>query len=566
IVDYTESSPTSITMTYPLQAGDEVEGVAQTANALAGTIDAANVSYTPAGTGAVATNVKARLDQIVSVKNFGAVGDGVTDDTAAIQAAFNSVTTKGAAVYFPAGTYLIKNQLTITDKPIKLIGDGMYVSKLLWGSAATADGILFTQTQDIYTVTINDLTFLTQKAAVGTAIKVVMTGQESGGVVQDRLKPRVIIRDVVAKGNTAVNVDGFSLGIHLVDVQHPVIESFHFVGKHGIAQVNVESLDAIKLETTKNAVEAFISDCWAFYASNGLSVTGYEGVVLQRYNFVAVTNGVGFTATGDEPQCNVLDGHINAFSKCISLTNSVQSRISGNLLYLRNGATANGVGIILTDSDHCDISHNIFVNNSGVNFDTIVLDGTSQKGQIESNIFQSATTAIWLKSSTLRNRIGRQVYTTVTTKILDQGTNNIRFSASAIATRSGNQSISDVTVTPINWNAEQRDDCGWHDNATNNTRLTVPPGVDRVIVSASIVWDNNSVGERLVRITKNGSQFPGTAASRIAASTNTSQNVTTGALNVVSGDYFELEVRQSSTAALNVLADNATWFSIVTIE
>ena len=41
----------------------------------------------------------------VSVKDFGAVGDGVHDDTAAIQAAVNFVP-EGGRIYFPTGTYL----------------------------------------------------------------------------------------------------------------------------------------------------------------------------------------------------------------------------------------------------------------------------------------------------------------------------------------------------------------------------------------------------------------------------------------------------------------------------
>ena len=53
-------------------------------------IDASNVSYVPAGVGAVATDVETKLRESVSVGDFGAVGDGVANDTAAIQAALNS--------------------------------------------------------------------------------------------------------------------------------------------------------------------------------------------------------------------------------------------------------------------------------------------------------------------------------------------------------------------------------------------------------------------------------------------------------------------------------------------
>ena len=45
---------------------------------------------------------------IVSVKSYGAVGDGLADDTASVQLAFNS----SNVIYFPAGTYLC-SRLTI---------------------------------------------------------------------------------------------------------------------------------------------------------------------------------------------------------------------------------------------------------------------------------------------------------------------------------------------------------------------------------------------------------------------------------------------------------------------
>jgi hypothetical protein len=68
-------------------------------------VGASAVSYTPAGSGAVVTTVQAKLRETASVKDFGAVGDGVANDTAAIQLAINT----GLDLEFPAGTYLANN-------------------------------------------------------------------------------------------------------------------------------------------------------------------------------------------------------------------------------------------------------------------------------------------------------------------------------------------------------------------------------------------------------------------------------------------------------------------------
>lgn len=78
--------------------------------------------------GAVARTVNNKLQENVSVKDFGAVGDGATDDTAAIQAALNA----GRAVYFPAtpNGYRISAKLTIGQPNKVVYGDGRYASYL----------------------------------------------------------------------------------------------------------------------------------------------------------------------------------------------------------------------------------------------------------------------------------------------------------------------------------------------------------------------------------------------------------------------------------------------------
>lgn len=68
------------------------------------------VGFLQAGTGATARTAQAKMREIVSVKDFGAVGNGVADDTAAIQAAIDAVNAAGGGVvYFPAGTYACAN-------------------------------------------------------------------------------------------------------------------------------------------------------------------------------------------------------------------------------------------------------------------------------------------------------------------------------------------------------------------------------------------------------------------------------------------------------------------------
>ena len=59
----------------------------------------------------------------LNVRNFGAVGDGVTNDAPAFQAAIDVATVSGAEVYVPAGTYLMGS--TVLLKPsVNIIGQG----------------------------------------------------------------------------------------------------------------------------------------------------------------------------------------------------------------------------------------------------------------------------------------------------------------------------------------------------------------------------------------------------------------------------------------------------------
>lgn len=78
----------------------------------------ATKTYLPNGTGAVTRTVVGKLQESVSVTDFGAVGDGVTDATDAFQAALDT----GLNVFVPDGTYLITAGLTMDVSGQQIFG------------------------------------------------------------------------------------------------------------------------------------------------------------------------------------------------------------------------------------------------------------------------------------------------------------------------------------------------------------------------------------------------------------------------------------------------------------
>ena len=91
------------------------------------------IGYTQGSANAVSRTVQNKLQESVSVLDFGAVGDGVADDTASIQAAINSLSSGN--LYFPIGTYKVTSTISITA-PIQLIGEGWSViSSDVFGSS-----------------------------------------------------------------------------------------------------------------------------------------------------------------------------------------------------------------------------------------------------------------------------------------------------------------------------------------------------------------------------------------------------------------------------------------------
>ena len=106
------------------------------------------VLVTQSGTGAVSRTAQDKLREFVSVKDFGAVGNGIADDTAAVQAALNA----GASIFFPAGTYKVTSALTTGAK--RLYGDTQALSIIKVAHSGVGLNIVNT---DIYGFALHDM-------------------------------------------------------------------------------------------------------------------------------------------------------------------------------------------------------------------------------------------------------------------------------------------------------------------------------------------------------------------------------------------------------------------------
>jgi parallel beta-helix repeat protein len=107
------------------------------------TSNASTVVYDPAGTGAVATTVQTKLRETVSVKDFGAVGDGIANDTTAINNALLSVNALGkVALYFPAGIYRYSGGGWLGNGVV-ITGAGRDATTIRSITASPTDGYLF---------------------------------------------------------------------------------------------------------------------------------------------------------------------------------------------------------------------------------------------------------------------------------------------------------------------------------------------------------------------------------------------------------------------------------------
>ena len=391
---------------------------------------------------------RAKLAGFVTVTDFGAVGDGVTDDTAAFLAAAAYTVQKKKALRVPAGTYLLKQVISFANAPVALLGDGIGLSILKWSADATSLGISITSNSDTQFHLIRDLSLYVAKKG-GTAITLDYTGQVNSvsfpgkKLTLDRSSPRFLVENCDFAGAADEWTTGWDGGVDSIAAVKGNIINCSFNGwLQNAATTTPGSPFAFRFRGMDSSyenghpVEFLVEFCSVYCAVACVIFDGVEGGFVGSCNFTGVTYGVIWEDGFGRPQLNVTNSQINAYNTSILVRNCAGFTAVGNLLYGAIDAVNATGGIVLrgTISGGCNgflILGNTFENTCRTEgFNGIIIEKGSY-GLINANNFRTngvaTTTAIWLTSGSSNCRVGSDnIYgSQVANRVLNQGQSNV---------------------------------------------------------------------------------------------------------------------------------------------
>ena len=120
---------------------------------------------------------------------------------------------------------------------------------------------------------------------------------------------------------------------------------------------------------------------------------------------------------------------------------------------------------------------------------------------------------------------------------------------------SSNQSIATATATAIQFNAKTFDTDNFHDNSTNNTRVTIPSGKGgKYLFTAWANLETNGTGYRNLELLKNGSSLTGSWSIGFTPNAHGYAGFCGAVvINLSAGDYMEVLFTQTSGSNKNII-------------
>jgi len=252
---------------------------------------------------------------MVNVASFGAAGDGVTDDTAAIQAAIDSIAGDEGLVWFPAGEFVVSS-IDIGDKVIGLLGAGRNVTQLIASGTGAGAVIVATLASPLSGVRIEGLTINLNATASAT------------GILCSNLQ-RARIQDVTIDGG-AIGIDMATCGTCTLDnlrITDQTTAGIRIDGDGGLEHyfndVHVECFTGGTMDIAIDINRTTTADTGGLYF-RGLRIVDTGGTINTGLSVVC-SGGSTTLPLFMDPGC-VIDG-INGTS--LEMTNLAQSFIVG---------------------------------------------------------------------------------------------------------------------------------------------------------------------------------------------------------------------------------------------
>jgi hypothetical protein len=262
---------------------------------------------------------------MVNVRDFGATGNGTTDDTAAIQNAINTAHSIGEGVFFPAGTYLHTNVITANGVSLVGVGGGSTllannpnasaiiltgvspsIQNLVINSQPAGSNALFSNDPTKASLAVNAsqnfvvqgitiaqgmgrLGTLLQQSAVGQISGVTFDGSSQnldGGVFLDACSNVSIIGNLFQGESTAMQIGGFS---NFTTQSIAIIGNSVFSNGNGISitGVNIADVDQNQVQMSLNGNALSMGSCNNYFITRNITSGGSVGITL--------TGGNGFS-------------------------------------------------------------------------------------------------------------------------------------------------------------------------------------------------------------------------------------------------------------------------------
>ncbi len=391
------------------------------------------LQYQATGTSSVQRSIANKLGEILSVRDFGAVGDGVTDDTAAIQAGISAAMAAQCALYLPAGDYLITAALTasLTDTQFfSLWGSGRGNTFIrLQGSAITALQLEFNGVANAFD--ISNLTFVTNQLGVATAVTVLQNALSESGPGNSSTYTNVSFR-----GSDSFGTFGTEYWIACIAMTNVAYVNYISCDFWGATGTSFGNGTAVALLGTNNTDQSAVVHNFTGCNWNGFTVClligqCVQGVTISQCNMIGGNNGIVVAASSGptqvQIQLTVSCSEFNVTGNAIQILGDMSDITIVNNLFLTDNLSPSRSAISFVNGQRISISGNSFVALGGATFTfgiSVTANDPGNNGVITGNSFVGYNIGISLSASSSGWNVQSNSYAQCTTNTVNAGTNN----------------------------------------------------------------------------------------------------------------------------------------------